>query len=343
MRTSWPTAATLPGTMTDPDRYRDPSGDLILDEVLGDRCARHYIRILTSSSDQFAAMQLAAAVDAPPEEAGTAWSAWQVPDPGGRIIDGLFLLREGTGPDAAASTQSLQPYPPVIWDVCGYYRRLGFDWREFRQVGPKQVRMRYLSLDPRQEDHDLFYAADQLLDPLIRRAYDAQPLGGLFLGDRDVRLMLERLAAREAARRIAEARRYDPDGDEEPARQQDVLAEWGFDKSGVSAEEARERLASSALGATLEKTWEGAWSWYVLAEPGHRSEAPGGVLEDWQQMVASALSAAGATVQFSVGYRPGRNGARSWHDSKQPCIFFIGDEPPSRSLADQAVREYLGL
>jgi hypothetical protein len=333
---------TLTGTMTDPFRYRDENGDLRLDELLGERYVRHYVRVLESSSDEFRAMQLAAAVDAPPQDAGTAWSAWQEPDPQGRMVDGRFLLREGTGPDDATSTQVLARYPEIIWDVCGYYRRLGFDWREFRRARAKQIRMRYLALDPRQEDEPLFYAATQLLDPLIRRAYDAQPLGGLFLGDRDVRVRLEELAAREASRLTAEARRWDPDGTDEPVRQEDILRGWGMNKD-ASPEDARERLAASALGATLEGSWERAWSYYVLAEPGERAEAPEGLLEAWQQLVCAALSEAGATVRFAVGYRPGLARPLSWRDSNECCIFFTGDGLPDREQAAQAVREFLGL
>lgn len=330
--------------MTEPYRFRDASGDIILDEALGEKDARHYIRILTSSSEVFSAMQLAAAApDAPPDYAEQTWRAWQETEPVGALPGGQLLVREGTGPDTASSTRVLAPYPQIIWDVCRYYRNLGFHWSEFRSIGAKQVRERYLTLDPRQEHEELFYAAKQLLDPVIRRAYDAQPLGGLFLGDRDVRRMLERRAALEAARQTAANLRDGLDF-EEPVRQADVLRGWGFDKEGVSAEEARERLASSALGATLEASWERAWSWYVLVQPGQQAAAPAppGLLEAWQQMVCAALSEAGVTVRFSVGYHPGGNGARSWHDSKQPCIFFIGDEPPSRALAGQAVREYLG-
>jgi len=314
--------------MTDPFRYRDENGDLRLDELLGERYVKHYVGILSSSSDEFRAMQLAAAVDAPPQ---------------GRMVDGRFLLREGTGPDDATSTQVLARYPEIIWDVCGYYRRLGFDWREFRAAGPRQIRMRYLALDPRQEDEPLFYAATQLLDPLIRRAYDAQPLGGLFLGDRDVRERLEELAAREASRLTAEARQYDPDGTDEPVRQEDILRGWGMDKSAASPEEARERLAASVLGATLEGSWERAWSYYVLAEPGERAEVPEGLLEAWQQLVCAALSEAGATVRFAVGYRPGLARPLSWRDSNECCIFFTGDGLPEREQAARAVREFLGL
>jgi hypothetical protein len=329
--------------MTEPFQYRDEQGNLRLDELLGERYVKHYTGILSSSSEQFRAMQLAAAVEAPPEDAGTAWYAWQEPDPAGRMVDGRFLLREGTGPDDAVSTQVLARYPAVIWDVCHYYRNLCFDWREWRSIGPKQIRERYLTLDPRQEIEELFYAATQLLDPLIRRAYDAQPLGGLFLGDRGVRQRLEQLAAREASRMTAEARLHDPDGWEEPVRQEDILRGWGLDKSGVSPEDARERLASSVLGSTLEGSWERAWSFWVLAEAGQRADALGGFLEAWQQLISAALSEAGATVRFAVGYAPGITRPVSWQDSNEPCIFFTGDDLPDRAQADRLVREYLGI
>jgi len=327
--------------MSRPFQYRDEHGDLLLDEALGERYVRHYVKMLESSEQRFAEMQLAAAVGAPPDdEADTPYAR-----PRGPVIDGYVLTRDGRGPEECSSSQALGQLPEICWDVCGYYRRLGFRPSEFRQVTPKALRLRYLARDPRQENGALFYAMSQLLDPLIRRAYDLMPLGGLFLGDRDVRELIERKAAMEASRRNA----TDPWTDTDQAQ---VLKDWGFEK-GVSAEEARERLRAdpeqaaplgseeTALGRTLSG-WDRRWAYFQLADPddGLIPQADGRALEAWQMMLCTAFSARGLTVRFSVGTWPGIT-PRMWRDSNNCCIFFIGNEQPTQDMANEAVKGYL--
>lgn len=328
--------------MSRPFQYRDANGDLLLDEALGERYVRHYVKMLESGEQRFAEMQLAAAIGAPPgDETDAHADTWR---PRGPVIDGYVLSQEGSGPEQCSSSQALGQLPEICWDVCGYYRRLGFRPSEFRQVTAKALRLRYLALDPRQENGHLFYAMSQLLDPLIRRAYDLMPLGGLFLGDRDVRELIERKAALEASRRNA----ADPWTDSDQAQ---VLKDWGFEK-GVSAEEARERLRADpeqaaplggeagALGRTLSG-WDRKWAWFALADPEDGLVPPpdGRVLEAWQEMLCTAFSARGLTVRFSVGIWPGET-PKMWRDSNNCCIFFIGNEPPAQHLANEAVRGY---
>jgi hypothetical protein len=332
--------------MTEPFQYRNPDGSLRLDEILGERCVRHYTRILASSSEEFAAMQLAIA---PVDETPDTWGTWQEP-PRETTADGLVVSAEGAVQRSGSSCQELALLPGIIWDVCGYYRRLGVGTR----ATVKQIRIAYLGKDPQQRSEPLFYAASQLLDPVIRRAYDLMPLGGLFMGDRSVRETIERKAAMEASRRNAEAW-----SEEDETDQAQVLKEWGFDK-GVSDEEARERLsgdfrhgdASDELGSSLSR-WGIHWGWFRLSEPydgdpyhedpdrwGEAAGDPGAVLEAWQAMVAAALEAAGIRMTFSVGVWPGY-GVRSWHDSNQCCIFFIGRGHPTQQLATEAVKGYI--
>jgi hypothetical protein len=327
--------------MAEPFAFRDAQGNLRLDEALGERYVRHYTRILESSGEEFRAMQLQAIVQPPPpEDPGRHWDGWQ--EPRGPLVDGYELTRAGTGPEACSSSQALALLPEICWDVCGYYRRLGFSPGQFRVVTPRQLRLRYLELDPRQENERLFYALAQLLDPVIRRAYDRMPLGGLFLGDRDVRELIERQAAMEASRRNA----ADPQG--AAADQGVVLKEWGFDKA-ASAAEARERLRGqqeppgdpgSALGSTLSG-WDRRWSYFRLADPWAPPEEPDvQVLETWQALLCGALSDRGITGRFAVGFWPG-HAPKMWRDSNNCCIFFIGKEQPAQDTANEAIRGYL--
>lgn len=314
-------------------QYRNPDGSLRLDELLGERYVRHYTRILSSSGEDFAAMQLSAAAGEPDVPA-TSWQA-----PGRRLTeDGWFLVAQGAPVREASSCTALAVMPEVCWDVCGYYRALGVHWRAPR----KEIMVAYNSRDPMKRNEPLHYVLTQLLDPVIRRAYDLMPLGGLFLGDRGVRESIERLAAMEASRRTS---MMDPG---EMTGQADVLSEWGFDK-GVSEEEARERLggqfrpgqAPDELGSSLED-WERHWGWYRLADPyddPYGGDADVRPLERWQALVSAALAEAGVRISFAVGTWPG-NGARHWHDGNKPCIFFTGGQV-TRQAAQEVVRAYL--
>jgi hypothetical protein len=340
--------------MTEPYHYRNPDGSLRLDELLGERYVRHYTGILSSSNDRFAAMQLALPV--PVDTDDPDWdTTWNRAPRGAMTDDGWMVTIEGSDIRSASSCQDLVTIPQVVWDVCGYYRRLGFrDWRTWGSVTKRQIRAAALTADPGRNDRRIAYATDQLLDPVIRRAYDLMPLGGLFLGDRDVRETIERAAAMAASRQNADAVFA-----EDETTQAEVLKEWGFDK-GISEDEARERLSgdfrhgdtSDALGSTMS-AWERWWGWYRMSDPydddpyhddpdawGHALGDPGGLLEAWQAMVATALTAAGIRMNFSVGIWSG-HGARSWQDSNQSCIFFIGKGPVTQQKATEAVRGFV--
>jgi hypothetical protein len=340
--------------MPDPFAYRNADGTLRLDELLGERYVRHYTRILSSSSQEFAAMQLSMAVEAPPEGERGAYS-WREPRRGVLTDDGWLLSPEGASDRRASSCTDLAVQPMACWDVCGYYRRIGVSWRATK----KEIAQAQLKIDPGRDDEQVSYAVSQLLDPVIRRAYDLVPLGGLFMGDRDVREMIERAAARAASARNAAAHAADPEGYAESMEtatdQGRILREWGFDKDGVSAEEARERLgeafrrgsSSDELGSTLS-SWDVNWGWYRMTDPydedpwdGARPGAVAEALEQWQAMIARAFSGLGRHAEFAVGIWTGHE-PKNWRDSNESCIvFFIGTGQPTQQAARKAVEGYL--
>lgn len=335
--------------MTDPFQYRDANGNLRLDELLGEEYVRHYTRILSSSSEEFSATQLSMAVQAPPAgDPGGAYS-WREPRRGVLTSDGWLLSPEGTAERWASSVTDLAVQPGICWDVCGYYRLLRVHWR----ADARELRVAYLEVNPDDSSEPVRYAYMQLRDPVIRRAYDMTPLGGLFMGDRDVRAMIERRAAVEAARRNAEAGIAGEDFEPE-ARHKEVLRDWGFEKA--SAEEATSRLAgggfrqgtaSDELGSTLA-SWERNWGWYRMTDPydddpweGVPGRELAALLERWQAMIARALSARRRRVEFAVGIWPG-NEPKAWRDSNEPCIvFLVGQGHPTQQRANEAVRGFL--
>ena len=330
--TPWTRRTARPtGIVTRPWAYRNPDGSLRLDEILGARHARHYIRILNSSSEEFRAMQLRAAVDAAGDDG---WQRTAAAVPGVRVSRGQVIVREGNGPDQFSTCTELDL--PTIWDVCGYYRRLGFAWGEFRNVTRRDLRDRLLDLDPAQEDADLFYAAAQLRDPAIRARYDAMPFGGLFMEDRDVAAMFQRAAVRVAVRQAARLRdRGITDPERLPTRES-VLAAWGM----VAADEVPPESepegdgGDDVLGATLSG-WDRYWSWHRMVAPGEDSADPvdPAVLEEWQRLLVAAFAARGNVARIAVGIWPGA-GPKVWRDSNESCIVFLGkDEHPTEDMA----------
>lgn len=325
--------------MAEPYKYRNEDGSLRLDELLGERYVRHYTRILESSSDEFAAMQLAMAVQpADLSEPVPSW-AYGRQERGTVTPDGWLVAAEGGPCREASPCQDLALLPEVCWDVCGYYRVLGVHWK----ASKKEIVQAQLRIDPGRDDPEISYASSQLLDPVIRRAYDLTPLGGLFMGDRRTCERIEQAAAMEASRQNAEAWL----AGEKATSQGQVLKGWGYDK-GVSAGEARERLAgqfrhgsgSDGLGSSLP-AWERYWGWYRMSDP--YDDVPGpdiALLEQWQAIVARAFRACGSREMFAVGTWAG-HGVRMWRDSNQCCIVFIGKGIVTQELATRAVRGYI--
>ena len=86
--------------MSRPFQYRDEHGGLRLDEVLGERYVRHYVRMLESSEREFAAMQLAGLIQALPDDEPGHYG-WE---PRGPVIDGYVLSQDGSGPEECSSS-----------------------------------------------------------------------------------------------------------------------------------------------------------------------------------------------------------------------------------------------
>ena len=311
--------------MTRPYQYRDADGNLVLDEILGLEHVRHYTRILTSASPEFAEQQRRM------DEAGA--RSWRDPVPvpwrAERLEDGLVRMKSYL-PAVASSCTDLERLPSFCWDVCGYYRRLGAHWR----ATVRELRVAYNTVDPEQTDERVMYALTQLLDPEVRRLYDLMPLGGVFLLDKDVNAAIKRAAAREAARRSR-------DGEDGGSRA-DVMGEWGFDE--VSPEEGQERaVAASRAPAPRQRSWGSSWGHYALVRPGTDwAEMPDAEeMGEWQAMIAGALARRGIRIGFAVGAHDGES-PLVLRDSNEACIFITG-KGISPEKAEEAVRMGISL
>lgn len=114
-----------------------------------------------------------------------------------------------SGVQTRSTSLELENWPSVVWDVNGYYCALGVGFRATR----KQLLTAYMQLNG-QESERLTYIFKQLLDPEVRRKYDACPLGTLFF-DRYVEEKLK-----QQAMKMAKIRDRTPE---------EILREWGFE------------------------------------------------------------------------------------------------------------------
>jgi hypothetical protein len=292
--------------MTSPFGYRGPDGDILLEEALGPHLL-HYVGIMVSgAADRFVTL---------PSE------------PDGDVPSGT-VIRLGCGcPTRASACGEVAVQPSFVWDVCGYYLRLGVHWTATK----KDLRRAFLELDPRRENEQLCYCLAQLLDDVIRSAYDRMPLGGMFLWDRDVMAVIKRAAAREAGRRMSQGGQASAD---------EVMGEMGFRQ--IPRDEAYEetrRARPQAPQGTAEppaSRWAQQWGHYFLAGPQGIPRLDAARLESWQGLVAAALRKRGIMAEFAV--------AQGFADSplvlrniNEPCIFVLTEESASPEKATEAV------
>lgn len=115
-----------------------------------------------------------------------------------------------SGELVCSSSQELETWPSIVWDVNGYYWALGVDFRATR----RQLADAYREKGG-ENDSYLTYVFSQLLNPEVRRRYDARPLGSVFWDkyvDAKVRSRAHRLALR-----------LDVDADQ-------ILKQWGYEE-----------------------------------------------------------------------------------------------------------------
>lgn len=230
----------------------------------------------------------------------------------GRDLPDREAVVEGDGPLTCSSCVALAPYPLVVWDANGYYRDLGVSPRASR----RQLREAYQALGG-QDSVRLTYVLKQLLDPAIRRAYDATPLGRPFMDDY-VSDDLKRWAHEEAARRASVGVM---DG------AQAVMDEWGIT---ASTRELDEDPARGSNQGPPESQW--TYSYFVWdtwsADTTH--------LPTWQRMVVSALAERGVVARLAVGVRGETQGYVIAREGKI-IVAYLGEHVrPTRKMADSA-------
>jgi hypothetical protein len=205
-------------------------------------------------------------------------------------------LHMGGEPFCSSSKTLATTKTQVCYDVNGYYRELGVYWT----ASKGELRVAYDEADG-PNDARLTYIFKQLLNKEIRAAYDATPLGEVFLDDYIADALKEK-AIREAARRTREGTTY--------ISPEDVLSQWGFDLKDDASEaliqdgaipdddqdlEALRRMDDASQVQYIHGWPYGYYLWRSVCMDTER-------LGRWQELVVDALYEQGSVVRFAVGF-----------------------------------------
>lgn len=207
-----------------------------------------------------------------------------VPSPPVSVRNPDEPYKVGNGPAECSTSTELVRTPEVIWDVNGYYRSLGF---EFPYIGVTRKAIRIAALRANSSSSvRLTFVVNQLLDRYVRYEYDRMPLGEAYM-DGWIEQELKQQAKRAAVQRSAEQGRE--------VDFQEVLNEWGA--AALTEEEAAEvdRMRETDR---LRRATEWGWSYYLWRSRKYDPE----VLREWQSLLVSEFSRAGARMKFCVGF-----------------------------------------
>ena len=230
------------------------------------------------------------------------------------------VVNSRRGPLVCSSNTALQPYPTVIWDANGYYRALGVDPKATKG----ELRRAYQRLGGQRSAY-LTFVLKQLLDPAVRRAYDATRLGRPYV-DEYVSDALKTMASRESGQRFSEG---------VPDTRDEVLAEWGIsvgDNTNDSTSKLDDSLRRRQDQGPPESQW--TYAYYVWATWSDDDTW----LPEWQRMVVSALAGRGVTARLAVGLRGGSTRPFVSRQGDYLVVYLGEGQVPTDEMADSAAR-----
>lgn len=252
---------------------------------------------------------------------------WDEPRPKPRVKPAP--IRFGAGATVVSSSKELEPFPSVCWDVNGYYRELGVDWKATK----KELMEAYQSTDG-PNDARLTYVFRQLIQKEVREEYDRMPFGSVFMDDY-VQAEILSSAKKEAARRTNLGQWSDSD---------EILNEWGFvfiPEDEELEEEPFEDLTNEAPSARIvdvggenePELWP--YSFFKLGTFKHSREP----LVEWQNLLLEELS--GHSVKFAVGWSKAGSGFKIHYHNGVVIFFLQEDSTPTKRIAEMAVKTFL--
>lgn len=187
------------------------------------------------------------------------------------------------GPITCSSSTALDIPNRIVWDVNGWYAMLGADTHADRSG----LREAYVTNRCWESDYAT-YVLQQLLDPEVRREYDAMPLGSQYMADEFVQRSLKAMI-REKAARLAHDTNTAPD------------VEAVADEMGYKVVDTPPEFHGAVGPSDYVDLW--SWSYFLDDVVCHDYDR----LAKWQSMLVSALSEVGATLQFAVGFASQKN------------------------------------
>lgn len=252
-------------------------------------------------------------------------------------------LVQGSGPITCSTSRAIAKRPLMVWDVNGYYRAFGIDF-PYRPTR-KEIRAGWLKADPgagrgMPTDERLIYIFKQLLDPVIRAAYDECPFGSRFL-DKYVEAEIRRKAIDEAQRRMM-AEGLDMTEDVVERYQSKVYEEMGVEFDDTP-EDAIDNDPLELEDPKRPAKFEYAFYIWRLGRPGTDQESR--AVAEWQTLIVKALADRGEeNLQIAVGLfsRTQHRFVLAKIGQQRLNVFFLNvSEFPSVSLAEMAVDQWL--
>ena len=303
------------------------SREFNLDEILGPEYVRHYLRFIHGAGETFYVGPDRPKPDKPWRETIPPSRTDSTDDRPRSDIEHI-----GYGPDLCSTSVALDIVPGFVWDVCGYYRRLGLGthWWATRPEILAAGQARGALHRPR-----LLYALNQLLSRKVRRSYDRAVPTEPWLLDQETNDGLKAAAAMAAARHNA--------AHGGAMSSDDVLAEWGLKQRSTREEamagqapDAMTPLPGQPLGYSV-RGWIGQWSYYIMGEADWdlTETETGEMLAVWQRMIREELADRGEVTRFAVGLCRG-TWLKLWPLSGGECIVFLGRD---QQLTSRAVRQ----
>lgn len=237
-------------------------------------------------------------------------------------------VKLGWGPHLWSSSTVVARRDYVCHDVNGYYRELGVDWR----CTKKDLREAYERLGG-QGSPRLTYIFKQLINPLIREAYDRTPLGMAFMDDYTQEWLRNR-ACMEAAERLGRTGAV--------TSAEEVLEEWGF--QSLDTEEGPFDTVFPSVQDLSQDAAPAPWGYASFAWKTSTLLRNEERLSSWQAQLTIAAAersvhtplAIGSTAMSVVPFTLVEvNG--EW------VILFSEDENPSLDVAGAAIDQFLSL
>jgi hypothetical protein len=201
----------------------------------------------------------------------------------------------GKGPVSASSSVALVRWPMFVYDVNGYYRTLGVSpW-----ATKVEIRQAYQKILEQGENLvRATYVFKQLINANIRKQYDSQPEGEIYLDSWEIQRIKDEARAEAIKRRMAQGLDVS-DYDSNNAETLKVMDERGW--VIPTPDDSKEDISE-------EYNW--AYSFYRWRSTSYDINK----LSRWQNILISSLAEQGAVLPLVVGFH--RESIHPWKVAK---------------------------